>query len=272
MAGEKQGAGGTNADKITRYLNGLLAGKVGVFRLELIHSTGRSGGPALLIRECDPGEGVDADGLGKELAKLAKDDAQGHGGAQSYTLKAFSVEDDSRPLSQIVIRAEGGDGLPQADGSPQNTIAHLLKHLEAKDRVTYGFTEKLVDRYDSQNARLNERCNKLEDKITEFYGLIEDMTQHRHERELAIAKEKKSEERKDMALARFIPVMMAIVTKLAGQDTGSMAFEALKELLTSFDDKQVENLAGMLKPEQMPLFETLLAKVQAEKEAKGDKS
>lgn len=258
-------AGNTNQDKVEKFINTLAVARHGAMRLEVVHG-GTKGGPPIQIYHLDPSEGLDGAALSKEIVALSKNDAETHGGPQTYLLKVYREDDDSRPSFQTGFKVDGGEAGPAPDGASHQVIAMMAKHVEGLVRtiqlMTADTNERLIKVIDAREKRIGE----LEDKVTSFLSLQEEMMQENHKRALDLKKEEAAEKRKDAAFSKFMMLLPAIVNKWAGKPVlpDNSSAGAMKQFLESLEESQMLSIMSQLKPEQVTLLESLIGKTEEE--------
>jgi hypothetical protein len=257
----------SNVERLETFINRLLAQKF-AGRLELHHSSGVKGGPAVMAEDFT-GVDVDSNGMAKAFVQAAKDDAGAHPGEQSYQLRAYHEEDDGKTVA-CTIRVKGGEGIAVGDGSNVATIAHLLRSIEAKDRTIAGMVEHtrtlvkdIRDAYQPLLAYQGAQIEALSKRHGEVLDMQEKLVTALTDRKLDEQKQAAAEERKKAGFEKLMMVLPAVVNKVTGRNIlpDNSAFASLKQLFDTLTEDQQMTVMTALTEEQRVLLGSLLEKL-----------
>jgi hypothetical protein len=253
-----------NKEKISRWINGLIAGKSGFDRIELWHSSGKKGSAAPL-HTVQRDEGIEAEEDAEKILDHARNDAATLGDIQIYRLLAFREEDDSAPVSTLSFRIEINDVQGVGGNDSSAVVGQVLRHNEAMQRIHAGAMKAITDALIAANKQAHDRNAALEERHAKSLDMIEAIITQHHEREMDLKRQEASDKRADKLLDTAIGMAPALIAKVAGKNGIAPALKLFLETLTP---SQIESLAGVLTPEQMITLSEMSDIVDPPKEEK----
>lgn len=249
----------TNKDKIRKFLDGLVSGRVPFVAIAVWHATGRLSSKEPVKYAPRP-QDLDTDALSDELLEAIKDDAGTHGGIQIYKIKALG-EDESQSLANLAIRVDVSDIAEAMPDTGSAIVNKLIQHQEAMFRLVTGAFQNMLGSQSDMLGRAMNRIKELENDQNEKSKLIDDVLSMAHERAIESEKAKKAEDRKDEVFRTMMKLAPSLVAGISGK-AGSPA--AIKSFLDTLDEKQMNAIVSMLKPEQLINLESLVKSVDKE--------
>lgn len=189
--------------------------------------------------------------------------------------EAFSEDedDDRRPppeASRMMIRAPKGPSGPAQDMALTQIIVaqgaiigQMMRHSENKERL---FNTGMHQVLTVQRDTIAKLSSQNENYQTAHLGLIdktEKLKSKDHERSIELRKIEKGDERFEAIMQKVMQLGPVVLAAIAAKYLGGPAalgaqspdvillLEAVKETFMSIDDKQVDALSKILRPEQM---------------------
>jgi len=217
------------------------------------------------------------------LANLARDvdeqlgtDADGLTGTQRYMLFCVTGDDDNpKRLGRLPLRYRGqpedgdADEISSEPATAKGLLAQSQRHTEAFARLAIGQMAPLAGVQERMISRLADMNDKMMDKHVELLELVEELSSHKHARQL----EEKREEGKQATRAIFAKQLMPMIATIVRKATGATPAGALppevaqiKTLLESLTDQQQEQLQAILSPAQVIAFVDLFDQMDAKEE------
>lgn len=212
-----------------------------------------------------------SDEILRELEAMSEADATGMGGTQVYVALAFFGGRKTEG-ARYPFRATNADDDEILSEPPTGTgmIAQAQRHLESVMRInTLGQSQvisvltRMVERLDVENSNLQKgRIETVE--------IFEELMSKRHDREMDMLREERRGRLLDTMADKVETLMPVIANKLSGQrllpepDHGR---EMVKTFIGSLEKDQLEQMSGILRPEQAVLFATAAEQFMKEKEA-----
>lgn len=219
----------------------------------------------------------------KDLAELFESTAEtfagGVPGTQQFQVMAF-YDDNERPQSFYPFRKTCDpehDGITTEPPTPTGQLSQMMRHLEAKERMTSQYTVSIFSILERTVKVQADRIAALEKEQFDAVDLAKEMilksASENHGREMELLKAKQSAGDREKVLA----LLPAVVNRVTGKEIfpQSTADSALFENLAgSLTEKQVQQLSSILTPEQWGLVAARLVDVVDKKIAKeeADKS
>lgn len=206
----------------------------------------------------------------KDLAELFESTAEtfagGVPGTQQFQVMAF-YDDNERPQSFYPFRKAcdpDHDGITTEPPTSTGQLSQFMRHLEAKERMTSQYTVSIFSILERTVKTQADRIAALEKEQFDAVDLAKEMilksVAQNHDREMELLKAKQSAGDREKVLA----LLPAVVNRISGKEIfpQSTADSALFENLAgSLTEKQVQQLAGVLTPEQWGLVAARLVDV-----------
>lgn len=213
----------------------------------------------------------------KDLAELFESTAEtfagGVPGTQQFQVVAF-YDDNERPQSFYPFRKTCDpehDGITTEPPTPTGQLSQFMRHLEAKERMTSQYTVSIFSILERTVKSQADRIAMLEKEQFDAVDLAKEMilksAAQSHDREMELLKAKQSAGDREKVLA----LLPAVVNRVTGKEIfpQSTADSALFENLAgSLTEKQVQQLASILTPEQWGLVAARLVDVVDKRIAK----
>lgn len=213
----------------------------------------------------------------KDLAELFESTAEtfagGVPGTQQFQVMAF-YDDNERPQSFYPFRKTCDpehDGITTEPPTPTGQLSQMMRHLEAKERMTSQYTVSIFSILERTVKVQADRIAALEKEQFDAVDLAKEMilksASENHGREMELLKAKQSAGDREKVLA----LLPAVVNRVTGKEIfpQSTADSALFENLAgSLTEKQVQQLASILTPEQWGLVAARLVDVVDKRIAK----
>jgi hypothetical protein len=257
-----------NRQRIARWLNGLRGPDAPARpdRLALRHISGGE-------RQVDvstfalPKDSVDdGDDLLSRIEEALEDDAEGLGGVQKYVLLAIA---DGRAISRLPLRVaaglDEGAGLEPMDSEPANSkglLGQLMRHNEVQTRLLAASVGQVVTTMQRTITRLQETCERADDRRLEAVEAAEQLLSRSHER-AAMTQMVDDNRASKTAIFQTVKVAMPFLlhylqkaTGLQGEDTP--VGKLVGQLASSLEPEQLAALEKLLTPEQMGIVERIL--------------
>lgn len=243
----------------------------------VVHHMGSAKEQEIFSREVDV-KAFSPDGVAFEIVEAAREDAEGLGGIQKYSLKAFHGSRKTPTVKRFSIDARS-DTVDDEFSEPANTkgvLSQMMRHTEAATRLALGGAHENQRMLLNTVRQLQERIDKLEQERAANWDLIEKMKSREHERELERITIERAEKRKDDALGELKLLLPVVAQKLnlpalgPGKSNESQAnaagmMLAIGKLIDSFKPEQIAGLMGILTPVQQAAFGTLVQEFQKSK-------
>jgi hypothetical protein len=273
------GQDGENKKKTSRWLRPLMfpfeEGEPKATFLALKH-VGVSGkfADVRTMRITEPRDEAAFSSLMTDLEQAALDDCEGTGGVQKYVVQA--LDEGKHVISRLTLRytavrteeeASGYDG----ESEPANALgitAQLMRHVEVRERIDKAGWGNIINTQRLTIEALTEQVTALQQKHLDMLEMVEEMTQAKHERELALLKETNAAEIKQRIGRTVTALLPAVAKKLTGADIGPVTDPetlSMRELLETLTEEQIERLMPILTPDQTMSLLSMM-KGQAEKE------
>lgn len=213
----------------------------------------------------------------KDLAELFESTAAtfagGVPGTQQFQVMAF-YDDNERPQSFYPFRKTCDpehEGIVTEPPTPAGQATMLMRHLEAKERMTTQYTISMFSILERMNKMQADRIERLEKEQFDAVDLAKEMilrhASENHTREMELLKAKQSASDREKVVA----LLPAVANKVFGKEVfpQSVADSALFENLAgSLTEKQVQQLSQVLTPEQWGLIAARLVDVLDKKAAR----
>lgn len=249
----------TNKDKIRKFLDGLLSGKIPFVSIAAWHATGKLASREP-VKQVTRDSDFDPETVANDLLESIRDDAATHGGIQIYKVRALG-DDETSALASLAIRVDVSDISEAMPDTGSAIVNKLIQHQEAMFRLVTGSFQNMLGSQSDMLGRAMGRIKELESDQNEKSKLIDEVLTMAHERALEAEREKKAEDRKDEVFKALMKLAPSIVAGLAGK-AGSPA--AIKAFLDTLDEDQMNKIVSVLRPEQLVNLETLASKVDKE--------
>ena len=225
----------------------------------------------------DVAEPFSAPALASEVIEAAREDAEGIGGLQKYSVKAFFGASKKPQVKRIAIdaRDELTDDEFSEPASSKGQVAQSMRHTEAAVKLA------LMGSAQSQSAllqtvnRLQSQVEKLMDERAEYLEKIEELRSQEHERRMEALLIEKQEARKDEAVEQLKLLAPVVAHKLglpagllpgttaaAGDGAPGGAGAVLSALVQSLKPEQMGRLMAILDAGQQASLMTLISDFQ----------
>lgn len=210
-----------------------------------------------------------------ELITAMQNDAEGMPRALIRYGVFCYYKKDPGSVSRIVLNIQGGkesDLLSEDDGlggedptSKGGHLAQAYRHTEGVLKMALKMSEFTIGTLRQENERLATSHNKMAEAQIKNMGLIQGLLNDDNRRRL----DEKEAEMKMAAMSDMLDkaklLAPHVVNKLAGRNllpaSQSEDEVALRSLVETMDEDQLNNLAGILKPEQMMVVLGLMEKI-----------
>lgn len=178
--------------------------------------------------------------------------------------EASDILEDERALE-----SRSGLAHPRETATLAGIIRQQMRHNEAIMATLVKSTGASTEIQSRMIAQLGERVVDLTDKLAKNSDLFLDA----HRRTRLIEAEARSADMKAEALkvggtvlAEYLPVALHRITRKYGLAGDAEVDPLLEKVVSSFDEKQIEQLGGLLTPVQQALFAEMWMTVQARRE------
>ncbi|HEY8075118.1 MAG TPA: hypothetical protein VIF62_13435, partial [Labilithrix sp.] len=117
-------------------------------------------------------------------------------------------------------------------------------------------TADIIEYYRRALDARDRRIDELEARHSKMLELYEDLQSMRHERELAVIREHRADQRTQFLKEKLDMLAPVLMNKLLGKGAGGasgapvLGEELMRQFLKSLTPEQIEALMGMLRPEQ----------------------
>jgi hypothetical protein len=230
----------------------------------------------------------------------ARVDADDVAGLCKYVVVLETAE--AQVLGRKVIRVAPteltADVGPEEEATPAGFAHQMMRHVEIGEMSKYRQFDLLFRQYDRATMALersNERLLKENERLAQLISerdeahfknlqLLEQLSQHSHERELQMKRDARTAELQFKAIERFEPLIPAVLNKMVGKELIptdkhdaidsfilSMSPEQGAQLRTVLTDAQIATV-GMLYREAHERFKKREAEAAAKKEAEAKKN
>ncbi|MFI5301375.1 MAG: hypothetical protein ACHREM_25090, partial [Polyangiales bacterium] len=209
---------------------------------------------------------------------------------ESIAYWVYSLRGDALvAASRFPFRVEVGSRWQQAANDSPNergVIAMLMRHTEGSSKVSVGYSHKIIEQYEklleqgtSHLSRLLEQAYARIDLLeTREAGQIEMRDQLMTvvgEREVKLEEvrrkteeDRRKDERQKLALKGLAPIGNILMARLLGQGqlpgangpteaAARIGDDLIDDLIASMTNDQVAQMLGVLRPEQIALFEQI---------------
>lgn len=219
--------------------------------------------------------------LANQLWDMAENDAGGivSPTLQTYTFQAWFEGEATKPLARYTARfgtasdddADGsGDALLSEPANATGLTMQAMRHAEGFAKMA---TQATVHQL-SMQQRTIESQQRLIEKLTEeklgALEMMEDLRSKRHERDLEMKEKEANWKLKTEALERLTTYLPIVAKKLLGQKAlpagtnGEKSTPMVQQLLSSVTPEQMEQMSGILRPEQTALLAEMMMEQQEE--------
>jgi len=200
-----------------------------------------------------------------QINETATIDAEGLGGLQKYMLQA-TFENLDKPINRFIFRinaTDGEDNVDVMDSEPatqKGLMSQMMRHTEATFRISMASTGNIVGMQNRIISRQAEQIETLTQKHIELVQVLEELQTEKHTRELdAAVAMRKQEAYKDIT-QKVLLLLPTVANKLAGKtllpEKTTSGEQMIKSLMDSLTPDQMNNMQGMLSPEQkMVMFQ-----------------
>lgn len=225
------------------------------------------------VDEWTTAELTDAGALAETIYATAVRDAQALKASQAYGV--FALRDDRpEPISRMYFRIDAGAiGWMQPADTPdeRGVTSMLMRHTEASARLALGHSRGILDQYErlqeqtvAHHGRLLEqayaRIAILEAREIEALQLRDQLQSTAREKEMALAQLTRRTELQKLAidkLSQFAPLILAKLGRGEGPTPSANvvgAIDVLTQFIVSITPEQFQEIAPLLRPEQMALL------------------
>lgn len=200
-----------------------------------------------------------------QINETATIDAEGLGGLQKYMLQA-TFENLDKPINRFIFRinaTDGEDNVDVMDSEPatqKGLMSQMMRHTEATFRISMASTGNIVGMQNRIISRQAEQIETLTQKHIDLVQVLEELQTEKHTRELdAAVAMRKQEAYKDIT-QKVLLLLPTVANKLAGKtllpEKTTSGEQMIKSLMDSLTPDQMNNMQGMLSPEQkMVMFQ-----------------
>ena len=216
--------------------------------------------------ELDPLIGAIIDAAQKDANDLNQ-------GLQLYSLYAYFPEDQGyvpRKIFRVASSDEeiDRDVAPSEPPNEKGLVSQTMRHLESVMKTMTMSMGYLMQSQQAENRRLSEMNQKFAEQQVDMMMLLQDTTDHAHQRRI---KEKEAEVNlavKESALSKLEALVPVIINKIAGgqvlpEEDRSMIL--MGSLLEGLSHDQQRTLLGNLTDAQRILFAEVLAEYEKKK-------
>jgi hypothetical protein len=217
-------------------------------------------------------EGMSVDELPafiEEIVSRGQSDADGSGGVQRFVLRVF-VQGDSAASGRMAFRLRGNDDdFDEAfDDAPnqKGLTTQLMRHNEAMARILATVVGSTTSSLTRQLEAANARAEDLQTQRYRDFDTMERLRSGQHERDMDMLRLESEETRKTAMFEKFAVLAPVLLNKLAGQKllpSSDPSVLALKEVVSTLDSSQFENILKALRPEQAIALIDIIKSFQA---------
>lgn len=223
-----------------------------------------------IVRSFEPDEVVDVESTTDQILDIVKSDALGRSGKVRYEL--VGVRDGKRWGRQaVIIDAGTSTALGLEDATQAGITIECMRDRREIMRMSMGQTQQIMARMESMLAMQQEEKIELEKQRVQMFGLLEELTQAKHARELAAKEQEASHKQSQKLVEELTTLFPSFANRLIGHvkpdDPAAMAPEMISSLLGSLDEKQLEMIASALHPMQAAAFFEFMQATAKAKEA-----
>lgn len=190
------------------------------------------------------------------VKSIIETDADGMTGVQTYAIVAQNSKGENLARKTERVQGEGSsDAMSSEPANMSGIVTQLMRHSEASARLMVTSMQAILASQNRILEKTTEQNEKLIARHVETLELAEEVSSRKQEREIEIAKVEMRRNSIDQIVQQIKPLIPAIASKLLaakGQsDSPSMAKQTFRALFESLTDKQQEQLAEILTPEQL---------------------
>ena len=197
----------------------------------------------------------------ENIIECATGDANGIGGNQKYVLHAyFSDGEGEEARFPFRIAAEddendAGDAFDSEPPTKAGIVAQLMRHNEATMRTSHLALTGTMNALARDNEQLRQENEKLRAERRDMLETYEGLLTQQHERALATKEHEYRVEQKREMFSKLMLIGPAIVNRIAGKkllpEKTTPEAMAIKSLMDSFTQEQMQQLQGVLTPDQL---------------------
>jgi hypothetical protein len=208
---------------------------------------------------------------------------------ESIAYWVYSLRGDAPvAASRFPFRVEVGSRWQAANDSPneRGVISMLMRHTEGSSKVSLGYSHKIIEQYEklleqgtSHLSRLLEQAHARIDLLeTREAGQIEmrdNLLAVVGDREVKLEEvrrkseeDRRKDERQKLALKGLAPIGNVLMARLLGQgqlpgangpaeEAARIGDDLIDDLIASMTSDQIAHMLGVLRPEQIALFEQI---------------
>lgn len=222
---------------------------------------------------CIIGDEVALGDISADLFQAMQDDANGLGTVQRYVVGAWKGE---KLMARLVLRVKqeedpADDVAVSEGGSVRGQLAQTQRHLEAVMRIGTSGQAATMTIMERVMARMEERDSRMADKHLELLVLVEDLHQHKHEREIEVLEKTSKIDMRNRFASGAAPLLGALSQKLLGKTPeGNQTPESVmfKGFLRALTPEQIEGMR--LTPDQLIVLGALVD-AEEEKDARTER-
>jgi len=235
-----------------------------------------TGPHAGLVRSYEPAEVSNPELCAESILDQARSDATGKNGKIRYEVTA-TREGKRFGRHPIVIDTGIGSGSGSfgvEDANLPGILVELIRDKRLMMTMMVGSFDNMMGRMQTMLDLQAKQLIETEKTRIQGYEVVEDLIQHRHDRDIAAKRQSSDERAQDRMVETFVPLASVVANKLLGKATGEaapLAPEMMGALLESLDEKQIEGIMSTLNPSQATAFLAFMQATAAAKEQKDAK-
>lgn len=223
-------------------------------------------------------EGISPEGMATDIHDHGQGDSNVAGGVQRYSVRAYYGQKTLEPRGGrygLKFRAEpdedADEGEEGLDGAvtERTLLAQSYRHQEATTKALVMSVAQTTESFAGLFDRLAMRLDRAEERSFTMLERLQEAMDRRVERELAVRKEIRADERWDQIIEmgrRYVPIYLADKWQRGGSPV--TALEMLADTLT---EDELQGVFNSLAPEKQGLFLKIIQERAEQKKALEDR-